>query len=254
MLGIRDDRGGHTDTHQNNLALWWLIISPACLQMLWPCSVKCIFHSPSDLPLICVALFFLLLRCHLGWIITWSMSCKQNPHWLPFSSTIYRPSTKTIWSWRKEISTSTHSLPGRPTPMHISPTSTPMMTISPWHSRGMFIWTFLCALYWDSWHHAWDGPTLKLWQLVCDKQTHGVANRGNTHFLSGALGYTWKAQHFADIFCLQPHWETGFPNVDKNKKGQKKRTKKNCGIVGIVIPSNFPVTPLKQTCICNDGK
>lgn len=157
MLGIRDDRGGHADAHQNYLALRWLIISPACLQMLWPCSVKCMFHSLSGLPLICVALFFLFFFfafCGGGglldgfaftspsWLNNHLIHASQtSPYWLLTSLRLFirRPSTKTTWFWRKEISTSTHSSPGRPIPMHTSPTSTPMMTINPCHSGDTYL-------------------------------------------------------------------------------------------------------------------
>lgn len=223
MPCIRDDRGGHTDAHQNNLALWWLIIFPACLQMLWPCTVESMFHSLSGLSLICVAPFFLFLfyfggRVLDGFAFTLPSGLNNHlihvsqtsPYWLiclsPLLSSPHRPSTKTIWFWRKEISTSTHSLPGRPIPTHTSPTSTPMMTISPQHVPYHRIWlySFLCALYWDSSHHAWDKPTLRLygsWYVI--KYRHTVLpTEGNPHFLSGALRYTWKAQYLGVYLAL----------------------------------------------------
>lgn len=186
----------------------------------------------------------LLLPCHLGWIITWSMCRKQvrtdSAAFLlssfSFFSYVHRPSTKTIWFWRKEISISTHSLPGRPIPMHTSPTSTPTMTINPrhlpYHRIGLY--SFLCALYWDSSHHAWDKPTLRLygsWYVI--KHRHTVLpTEGNPHFLSGALRYTWKAQCFGGISCLDSHSEIdnwiSWCGLNKNKRNKKttKKTKK----------------------------
>lgn len=166
---------------------------------------------------------------------------ETSPYWLSFlpspsslfSSYVHRPSTKTIWFWRKEISISTHSLPGRPIPMHTSPTSTPTMTINPRHLPYHQIWlfSFLCALYWDSSHHAWDKPTLRLygsWYVI--KHRHTVLpTEGNPHFLSGALRYTWKAQCFGGISCLDSYWEIdnwiSWCGLNKNKRN--KKTTKN---------------------------
>lgn len=156
--------------------------------------------------------------------------------------------------------------------MHTSPTSTPMMTINPrhlpYHRIGLS--SFLCALYWDSSHHAWDKPTLRLygsWYVI--KHRHTVLpTEGNPHFLSGALRYTWKAQCFGGISCLDSHWEIdnwiSWCGLNKNKRNNKKNNKKKSKkgkrrthvneTLGTVIPFNFPVTPLKQTCICNDWK
>lgn len=170
--------------------------------MLWPRSVKSMFHSPSGLPLICVAPFFPFVW-GVSWICfylaiyqaEWSLdTCIANKPTLtrfppvPLSLSrpacfVHRPSTKTIWFWRKEINTSTHSLPGRPTPTHTSPTSTPTTTINLWRgsSHSMPSWgtptlssvsfdciLFFCASYWDfvtpraGWSHL-GTP----WQLVC---------------------------------------------------------------------------------------
>lgn len=79
-----------------------------------------------------------------------------------------------------------------------------------------------------------------------------LPTEGNAHFLSGALGYTRKALSLgADLaLTLAEKRTTGFPNVDKKRekiRTQLKETVRN------VIPFNFPVTPPKQTCICNEG-
>lgn len=162
--------------------------------MLWPCSVKCMLHSPSGLPIdLCCSFFFpypfffwirwiCFLPCHLSLN---NHLTPPSPYWAPLllSRLPYRPSTKTIWSWRKETSTSTHSSPGRPTPTHTSPISTPTMTINPpqravptaegggGHQGSPIIHfdlsSFLCASYWDSWHHAWASPTRRLYYGSC---------------------------------------------------------------------------------------
>lgn len=48
-----------------------------------------------------------------------------------------------------------------------------------------------CALYPDSWHHAWDGPTRTLygsWNISGDSFTTRLSTEGNNGVLSGALG------------------------------------------------------------------
>lgn len=77
-----------------------------------------------------------------------------------------------------------------------------------------------------------------------------LPTEGNAHFLSGALGYTWKFLRANLALTLTEKWTTGFPTVDKKKGKNKKQLKET---VGNEIPFNFPVMPLKQTCICNEG-
>lgn len=128
------------------------------------------------------------------------------------SFSVHRPSTKTICFWRKRINTSIPSLPGRPTPTHTSTTSTPTMTINPQFnssystlgiltaSSNFVSFLFLCALYWDSCHHAWVRATLRLNGscYVMKTQTHVVANREKPSFSQVPLGYSWKAYILGD--------------------------------------------------------
>ena len=217
MLGIRDDRGGHSDAHQNNLALWWLIISPACLPMLWPCSVKCMFHSLSSLPLICVVPFF----CFFAFIF---LSSGGNKSILTLLSSLHlflflicRPSTKTICFWRKEISTSTHSLPGKPIPMHTSPTSTPMMTIDPrLHDTAetltllsiLTIFFSLCFVLRFVTPCVGLSRSETLWQLVCNENTD--TQRCQQREMPTFSQVPWvhlESSVAGGISCLDLHWE-----------------------------------------------
>lgn len=91
-----------------------------------------------------------------------------------------------------------------------------------------------------------------LWQLVCNKNMDTVLpTEGNAHFLSGALEDSWKTLLGADLALnLTEKWTTEFLNVDNKGKKNMNFTE----TMGNVIPFIFPVTPLKQTGICNDGK
>lgn len=145
MPGIKDDRGGHMGTWQNNSALWWLIIffppppptRPVC---------KCFDLARRNVCLMRRATWFVLLLflsslfkldgfafCFAIWV-QWSFHFVLTS--VPLSIRLTnRLSTKTTWSWRKETSTLTPSSPERPTPTHTSLTSTLTMIISP-HSRS----------------------------------------------------------------------------------------------------------------------
>lgn len=83
----------------------------------------------------------------------------------------------------------------------------------------------------------WDTPTVTRggsW-YVTKTQTLVLPKEGNAHFLSGALGYTWK---------------------NLNSPREMDNWVSNAAVIlGSDIQSNvYFLMPLRQTCICNDGK
>ena len=89
------------------------------------------------------------------------------------------------------------------------------------------LYSFLCALYWDSWHHAWGSPTLRLYGswYVMKTQTHVVANRGKPTFSQVPWGPIGKLFFFrgggggkSRPLPLADKRTAGFPNMDKEGK------------------------------------
>lgn len=174
-----------------------------------------------------------------------------------------RPSTKTIWFWRKETSTSIHNSLGRRILMHTSLTSTPMMIINLrllCHIQDSSLMTviFLCFVM----RFLTPCVGLSHWDLMaaglCWKPRHTMPPAGgNAYFLSGALGYIWKAQKEGAYPALSLDLgKLDLPNVDTHTKKNKKKQRKPdlCCRMLWEIPFNFPVILPKQTWISSGGK
>lgn len=184
------------------------------LQPAWKCfdlALWNVFRSLSGLPLIYVALFYsclgwmdLLLSRHLGWIITLSVCCNQvHTDSSPFLLSIYFLLFLSTGLQQKQSDSGGKKQVLQPTarrkdlyqrilhrPQHLWWLLALTSDSTEGTSTLTQLCSFLCALYWDTWLHMWDSPTLRL--LVCNVNTV-LPTEENTCFLSRA--YTWIKEH-----------------------------------------------------------
>lgn len=259
MPGIKDDRGGHTGTQQNNSALWWLIISPPpppplplglfanALTLLGEMYASCAERPPIDwcrcfsfLPCLSwmVLLFFFAIRVQWSFHSYWRLSLSPCVSPTGFQQKQPDPGGK------KQVL----QPPARRKDLH------QRILHWPQHLRWLLTLTagqrghrpcrphLRCVLFRDSWHHAWDPPTLTLygsWNVNSD--AHGCHWRGPLTFSQvpwGTLG-----NPFCDSHPETRDWN--FSNVDQ--KRVKKKNQNRCKLretVGNMIPFNFPVIRL----------
>lgn len=207
MPGIKDDRGGHTGTQQNNSALWWLIfffppphplgLFANALTLLGEMYASCAERPPIDL---CCCFSF--LPCLSWMVLLFALPFGSNDHFILYWRLSLSPYVSPTGFQQKQPD------PGGKKQVLQPPALWKDLhqRILHWpqHLRWLLALTagqrghrpcrpyLRCVLFRDSWHHAWDPPTLTLygsWNINSD--AHGCQWRG-TRILSGALGYTWK--------------------------------------------------------------